>query len=128
MMISMRTTLALAAALALAVPAAQAADSSSSSSSSSRNGDTRNSSEQKNSASHHDQDEARDALRRKQVMPLTAILDIAFKREKGTVLEVELETEDGVLTYKIELLSEAGRKVEMWINARKGEILKVRSR
>jgi uncharacterized membrane protein YkoI len=81
-----------------------------------------------NSSSHRDQDDARDALRRKQVMPLTAILEIAFRREKGTVLEVELETEDGILTYKIELLSEAGRKVAMWINARNGDILKVRNR
>ena len=127
MMITTRTCLALA--LALAVPAAQAADSASTSSSqsSSRNGENRNASSQ-NSSSSNDQDDARDALRRKQVMPLTAILEIAFKREKGTVLEVELETEDGVLTYKIELLSEAGRKVLMWINARNGDILKVRNR
>jgi uncharacterized membrane protein YkoI len=58
-------------------------------------------------------------------MPLTAILEIAFRRERGTVLEVELETEDRVLTYKIDMLSEAGRKVRMRLNARTGEVLTI---
>ena len=124
--------LAFWAALMLAAPAyADESSSRSSSSSSSTNGrtTTRNSSSDSNSnsnANRDDQDDARDALRRGQVMPLTAILEIAFKRERGTVLEVELDTEDGVLTYRIELLTESGRKADMWINARSGEILKVR--
>jgi uncharacterized membrane protein YkoI len=123
---------ALLAALALAAPAAHAETSSSSSSSSasSSNGrtTTRNSSSDSNRNSDHrdDQDDAREALRRGRVMPLTAILEIAFKRERGTVLDVDLETEDRILVYEIELLSESGRKVEMRINARSGEILKVR--
>jgi uncharacterized membrane protein YkoI len=122
------TFLALLTAFVLAAPAAHAESSSSSSSSnaSSTNGRTTTRNSSRNSNHRDDQDDARDALRRGQVMPLTAILEIAFKRERGTVLEVELETENRVLTYQIELLSEAGRKVEMWINARSGEILKVR--
>ena len=116
--------LALTAALATAAVAQSSDSSSSASSSSSRNNDSRNDSRHNNV--HHDQDDARDALRRGQVMPLTAILEIAFKRERGTVLEVELDTEDRVLTYRIELLAESGRKVEMWINARTGSVLKVR--
>jgi uncharacterized membrane protein YkoI len=127
--LALATALVLAAPLMLAAPRAHAEESSSSSSSSSasRNGNSnsnaRNNSNQNNS---RDQDDARDALRRGRVMPLTAILEIAFKRERGTVLEVELDTEDGVLVYEIELLSESGRKVEMWINARTGEFRRVR--
>ena len=121
---------AMLAALVLAAPAAHADSSSSSSSSSSNasttNGRTTTRSSSSNTNHREDQDDARDALRRGQVMPLTAILEIAFKRERGTVLEVELETEDRVLTYQIDLLSESGRKVRMWINARTGDILKVR--
>ena len=113
--------LALIAALAAAAPAA--AQSSGSASSSSSQSTSRNNSSSHN---HHDQDDARTALKRGEVMPLPAILEIAFKRERGAVLEVELDTEDRVLTYRIELLSESGRKVEMWINARTGAILKVR--
>ena len=125
--------LALAAAATLATSPVLAQGSSSSSSSSSqsssqsRNGETKsNSSQKQNSHTHNDQDDARNALRQGKVMPLTAILEIAFRREKGTVLELELETENGVLTYEIELLSESGRKVQMWINARTGEILRVK--
>lgn len=121
--------LAFLMAMALTAPAALAADSSSqssSSSSSTHDNDRRsNSSSSRNSSSRNDQDDARDALRRGKVMPLTAILEIAFRRERGTVLEVELETEDRVLTYKIDMLSEAGRKVRMRLNARTGEVLTI---
>ena len=51
---------------------------------------------------------------------------MAMFRERGTVLEVELESDDGTLIYQIELLSEAGRKVKMWINARTAELRRVR--
>ncbi len=105
---------------------AMAASSSSSSSSSSDSRDSRSSHHESHSSSRHsDQDDARDALRRGKVMPLTAILEIVARREPGTVLDAELETEDGVLTYKIDLLSDAGRKVRLRLNARTGEILKI---
>jgi len=95
---------------------AMAGSSSSSSSSSSDSRDSRSSHHESHSSSRHsDQDDARDALRRGKVMPLTAIL--------GIVLDAELETEDGVLTYKIDLLSDAGRKVRLRLNARTGELL-----
>jgi len=103
---------------------AMAASSSSSSSSSSDSRDSRSSHHESHSSSRHsDQDDARDALRRGKVMPLTAILEIVARREPGTVLDAELETEDGVLTYKIDLLSDAGRKVRLRLNARTGELL-----
>ena len=107
---------------ALALPA-QAASSSSSSSSSSTNNRT-----ESHSSSHSDQDDARDALKRGKVMPLTAILDIALRRISGTVLEAELETEDGVLTYKIDVLTDQGRKMRVRLNARSGEIIQVKER
>lgn len=120
----------MAAVTLTAAPVLAAGASSSSASSSqtsSRNGETKASaSKSQTSHTHNDQDDARRALREGKVLPLTAILEIAFKREKGTVLELELETENGVLVYEIELLTDTGRKVQMWINARSGEILKVR--
>jgi uncharacterized membrane protein YkoI len=125
----MKTILAVMAALVLTAPAvmspAWADSSSSSSSSSSTNGRTTTRSSNSNSNHRDDQDDARDALRQGKVMSLTAILEIAAKRERGTVLEVELETDDGIPIYKIDLLSEAGRKVRMRLNARNGEILTV---
>jgi uncharacterized membrane protein YkoI len=111
--------------LLLAFPAMAASSSSSSSSSSQSRNSSSSHRESHSSSSHSDQDDARDALRRGKVMPLTAILEIVARREPGTVLDAELETEDGVLTYKIDLLSDAGRKVRFRLNARTGEILAV---
>jgi uncharacterized membrane protein YkoI len=108
----------------LAAFPAMAGSSSSSSSSSSESRDSRSSHHESHS-SHSDQDDARDALRRGKVMALTAILEIVARREPGTVLDAELETEHGVLTYKIDLLSDGGRKVRMRLNARTGQILKI---
>lgn len=126
-MTTRNAALACFAALALATAPARADSSSSSSSSNSSATNGRTTTHTSSSSSTHrdDQDDAREALRQGKVMPLTAILDIAAKRERGTVLDVELETEDGTPVYKIDLLSEAGRKVRMRINARSGEILKV---
>lgn len=118
---------AVLAALALALPA-QAAGSSSSSSSSSTSSNSSQHSESHSSITRFDQDDARDALRQGKVMPLTAILEIVARRTPGTVLDAELETEDGVLTYKIDILSDAGRKTRVRLNARSGAILAVEDR
>ncbi len=72
---------------------------------------------------HSDQDEARDALRKGKIMPLTAILEIVTKREPGTVMEVELETKHGKPTYRIEVLNEKGRRREIRLDARDGDVL-----
>lgn len=111
--------------LLLACPAMAASSSSASSSSSQSRDNSSSHRESHSSSSHSDQDDARDALRRGKVMALTAILEIVEQRQPGTVLDAELETEDGVLTYKIDLLTEAGRKMRFRLNARSGEILAV---
>jgi uncharacterized membrane protein YkoI len=72
---------------------------------------------------HSDQDEARDALRKGKIMPLTAILEIVTKREPGTVMEVELETKKGKINYRIEVLNDKGRRREILLDARSGDIL-----
>ena len=56
-------------------------------------------------------------------MPLTAILEIVTKREPGTVMEVELETKNGKLTYRLEVLTDGGRRREIRLDARNGEVL-----
>lgn len=77
-------------------------------------------------------------------MPLTAILEILNKfmlthetpgkspwdpPGKGapaTVLDVDLETEDGVLTYRIDLLTAAGTRMQVRLNARTGTFIQIR--
>ena len=66
---------------------------------------------------------ARDAVRKSKIMPLTAILEIVTKREPGTVMEVELETRDGKLIYRIEVLTDNGRRREIKLDARNGTVL-----
>ena len=79
-----------------------------------------------NHQSRFNQDDAREALKRGKVMPLTAILEIAAKREPGTVIAVDLETHrNGKLIYEIDVITEDGRRRELQIDARKGDILSV---
>jgi uncharacterized membrane protein YkoI len=79
-----------------------------------------------NHQSRFNQDDAREALKKGKVMPLTAILDIAARREPGTVIAVDLETHrNGKLIYEIDVITEDGRRRELQIDARKGDILSV---
>lgn len=100
--------------------AARDRDSSSSSQSSSSSS---NSSSTSSTNTHSDQDEARDAVRKGKIMPLTAILEIVVKREPGTVMEVELETKRGKLIYRLEVLTDGGRRREIRLDARNGDVL-----
>ena len=111
-------------ALAIALPESAAAETRSSSSSQSSSSSSNNSSSSSRTVTKHsDQDEARDAVRKGRIMPLTAILEIVTKREPGTVMEVELETKDGKVTYRIEILNDKGQRREIRLDARSGEVL-----
>lgn len=77
------------------------------------------------SSSRFSQDDAREALRKGKVMPLTAILEIVAKRQPGTVIAVDLETKHGRLIYEIDVITEDGRRRELRLDARNGEILAV---
>lgn len=84
---------------------------------------------QNSSRSHHgfrfSQDDAREALRKGKVMPLTAILEIVAKRQPGTVIAVDLEPRPSGLIYEIDVITEDGRRRELRLDARSGEILAV---
>ena len=86
----------------------------------------KSSSESSSSSGDFDQDDARDAMRKGKIMPLTAILEIAAKREPGMVIEVDLKTRRGRLIYEIEVLTDNGRRRELRLDARSGEILSVK--
>lgn len=102
-------------------------NSTSSSSPGSQSSTSQNSSS--SSSSHHkfrfSQDDAREALRKGKVMPLTAILEIVAKRQPGTVIAVDLEPRPTGLIYEIDVITEDGRRRELRLDARSGEILAV---
>ena len=69
-----------------------------------------------------------EALRLRQegvIRPLEALIATAFARYPGAeLLEAELEEEDDVLVYEVELLTTEGIVRELELDARDGRILK----
>lgn len=69
-----------------------------------------------------------DALRLRRegvILPLEQLLGAALQRyPQASLLEAELEEEDDVFVYEIELLTEEGRVRELELDARDGRILK----
>ncbi|MCQ4325807.1 peptidase [Stutzerimonas stutzeri] len=72
-----------------------------------------------------DQDEALRLRREGLIMPLENLLQHALERYPGArLLEAELEEEDGIYVYEIELLTAEGVARELELDARDGRLLK----
>jgi uncharacterized membrane protein YkoI len=72
-----------------------------------------------------DQDEARALRMQGIILPLDQLMRTALQRYPGmTLLEAELEEDDGVFTYEVELLTRAGVVRELELDAHDGRILK----
>ncbi|MEK0363231.1 PepSY domain-containing protein [Pseudomonas sp. CBC3] len=72
-----------------------------------------------------DQDEALRLRREGLIMPLEALLQRAMERYPGArLLEAELEEDDGIYIYEIELLTTNGIARELEIDARDGRLIK----
>jgi len=77
------------------------------------------------SARDLDQDEALRLRREGLILPLEQLLGVALQRYPGaTLLEAELEEEDDILVYEVELLTRHGEVRELELDARDGRILK----
>lgn len=48
----------------------------------------------------------------------------ALKKVPGEVIEGELEMEDGKLVYSFDIKTAAGKKMEVWIDAKNGKVLR----
>ncbi|MGM3389100.1 PepSY domain-containing protein [Stutzerimonas stutzeri] len=72
-----------------------------------------------------DQDEALRLRREGLIMPLETLLQRAMEHyPSARLLEAELEEEDGVYVYEIELLTADGVARELELDARDGRLLK----
>ena len=72
-----------------------------------------------------DQDEALQLRHEGLIMPLEALLQRTMARYPGArLLEAELEEEDGIYVYEIELLTADGVARELELDARDGRLLK----
>ena len=58
-------------------------------------------------------------------LPEEQIIAIALAEVPGEVTEVELENEDGILAYEVELIAADGSEMEVMINAETGEIIEI---
>lgn len=76
-------------------------------------------------APRSDHDQARAARARQQALPLERILAIVERHFEGRVIDTELEREDGVLRYELELLLPDGRVIEIELDAHTGDFLKI---
>lgn len=72
-----------------------------------------------------DQDEALRLRREGIIMPFEQLMQhVAQAYPDSTLLEAELEEEDGVLVYEVEILTTAGVVRELELDARDGRVLK----
>ncbi|MFL9811754.1 PepSY domain-containing protein [Stutzerimonas sp. VN223-3] len=72
-----------------------------------------------------DQDEALRLRREGLIQPLESLLQRAMQRHPGArLLEAELEEDDGLYVYEIELLTADGIARELELDARDGRLLK----
>lgn len=80
---------------------------------------------------HGDHERAREAVQQGEILPLEDILRRARGAFDGEMLEVELEEErhgqfDDRLVYEVKMLAADGAVMELYYDARTGELLKAR--
>lgn len=66
---------------------------------------------------------AEDAVARGEILPLAEVLRRMQAVQPGRVVEVELEYDDGIRIYEVELITEDGRLIEVEMDAADGTIL-----
>ena len=75
---------------------------------------------------HGDHDLARQALERGQVLPLRQVLDKIEREQRGQVLKIEFEHDDGRYIYEIRLLQADGRMAKLKVDAVDGKLLSIK--
>lgn len=73
-----------------------------------------------------DHDKARFLREAGKILPLEDILRALTKEYPGKVLEVELERKKGRIIYELEVLNDAGQVHKFYIDAKTGQLLKVK--
>jgi uncharacterized membrane protein YkoI len=72
-----------------------------------------------------DQDRAFRALEAGEILPLDVILRRVSDFAAGVPIEVELERDDGIWVYSLEIRTQPGRIVELEVDAATGRILEI---
>lgn len=72
-----------------------------------------------------DHEEADRARQSGEILPLNEILDDVQKQYPGEVVGVKFEKEDGVWVYEFKMVMPDGRYVEIYVDAKTKQIIKV---
>ena len=78
-----------------------------------------------NNRGGRDQDIARGALQRGEVLPMARILTLVAQYLPGDVIEVELDTQRDQLRYEIRVLTPTGEVRELRLDARTGAFISI---
>jgi len=82
-------------------------------------------------AGMHDHETARQALAAGEIMPLAALLEKIRPDHPGDVIETELERKrwngQERWIYELKILSPQGRVSEVYLDARQGEVLRIKA-
>lgn len=70
-----------------------------------------------------DHEMARDAVARGEILPLAQVLQQVQRVYPGRVIGVELDDDDGLRIYEIEMITPEGRYVEIEVDATTGTVL-----
>ena len=73
-----------------------------------------------------DHDQARQALEQGRVLRMSQVLDKIEREQRGQVLKIEFEREDGRYLYKIRLLQADGRLAKLKVDAVDGRVLSIK--
>ena len=73
-------------------------------------------------------DQARRALSRGDVLPVEEIMKHLKSRVPGQVLEVEFEREGTRWVYEFKVIDESGRRLEVYLDAKTGDLISVEGR
>lgn len=71
----------------------------------------------------HAYDRARRAVDRGETLPIAELLERLRMRVPGEVVGVEFENEDGIWVYEFKVIDGRGRLLEVYVDARTGEVL-----
>lgn len=77
-------------------------------------------------AGKDDHVEARELLRRGEIVPLARVLEVVRQRVPGDVIEVELDRDDGLWRYKVKVLTPAGQVRKLYLDARNANVVRIK--
>lgn len=75
-----------------------------------------------------DHEDLRRALERNELVPLRTLFDWIEARYEGRIIEVEMDDDDDMLIYEVEMLTPQGNKIEFEFDARNGALMSLKGR